>query len=231
MFSEIEKEYKKALQQKRFLAYYWPCAIVVIAIAVTLDFALNLNRYLVYGCAVLALLILVGVFFARDLQLASRSFRTVREAKGLAAKRAAYFAADDERRRDNLAIDLARHRINTKDDLALTLHYYQDRLPENTRPNLLSWILTAVITLVSIVVVAYDDSIGSINLRKLVPIFFSALVVAATILTPFIIARIISAIISNSRSKVETILVEDLAYIYVNYEKYRHRLEVVPKES
>lgn len=229
MFSEIEKQYKKGLQQRRFLAYYWPWAILIVATAILLDFGLGYNRWLVYGCAVLTLLILVLIFFMRDLHRASRSFHTVRDSKGITAKKSAYFAADDERRISMLADDLARHHINTKDDLALTLSYYQGRLPENTRPNLLSWILTAVITLVSIVVVAYDDSIGTINLRKLIPIFFSTVTVAAIILTPFIIARIISALISNSRSKVETILVEDLAYIYVNYEKYRHQLELPPK--
>ncbi len=229
VFSEIEKEYKKGLQQKRFLTYYWPFAVVIVVIAVILDFVFNFNRWLVYCCAVVALLAAVIGFFARESRQASRSFQAVRDGRGMLAKMKAYFAADDERRLANLIDDLAQHHICTKDDIALALDYYQKRLPDNSRPNLLSWVLTAMITLVSIVVVAYDDSIGAINVAKLVPIMISAFMATLIILTPFIIAKIISAIISSSRNKVETILVEDLAYIYINYERYRRQLEEAKK--
>ena len=225
MFSEIEKEYRKGLQEKRFVMYYWPYAIIITVIAIILDFGLKYNRWLVYGGAVTALLVLVLIFFARESRQASRSFQTVRESKGNRAKATAYFAADDQRRRKNLVADLAQHHIQTKDDIELALNYYQARLPGNTKPNLLSWIITAIITLVSVVIVAYDDTIGTIDLHKLVPILISAITAAAIILTPFIIAKIISTLISSSRTRVETILVEDLAYIYVNYEHYQQQLK------
>lgn len=134
------------------------------------------------------------------------------------------FVADDRRHLENLLDDLARHKIQTKDDINLTLNFFQSRLPGNAKPNLIGWVLTAVIALPSIVIVAYDDLIGTINLHKLIPIFASTRVVALIILMPFIIVKIISAVMSISRNKVDTSLVEDLAYIYVHFDEYQAKL-------
>ncbi len=228
MFSEIEKEYKKGLQQKRFLAYYWPCATLVVILALVFAFIFDSISWIIYGCALVLLLVLVAIFFAWELHYATKTFQSVRRSKSLSAKIAAYIIADDKKRIDNLIADLARNDIRTKENLRLTLDYFQSRLPYIAKTSILSWVLTAVITLSSIVIVAYDDSVGTISLQRLIPIFSSTLAVALIILTPFIIVRIISAAISSSRSKVDATLVEDLAYIYVHFELYRTKLEHGP---
>lgn len=224
MFSKIEKEYKKGLQQKRFIAYYWPCAALVAIITIIFALIFESLHWIIYGCAVVIFLILVAVFFVWELHNAKNTFRSVRDSKGIISKLLAYFAADDEKRLNNLVSDLASNNICTKDDLKLALDYFQSRLPIVTRVGLVSWILTAVIMLTSVIIVAYDEAIGTINIRHLIPAFGSAVVVALIILTPIIIAKIISVSISNSRSKVDTILVEDLAYIYVHFDQYQSQL-------
>ncbi len=224
MFSEIEREYKKGLQQKRFLAYYWPCATVVVVLAIVFALVFSSLRWIVYGCAVILFCALVVVFFILEYHYAGKLFRSVRNSKSFSTKLAAYYAADDKRRIDNLIDDLAQHQIRTKDDLYLTLHYFESRLPRDVKPNLLGWVLTAVITLSSIVIVAYDSSIDTINLHKLFPIFASTLVVTLIILTPVIIAKIISTTMSISRNQIDSSLVEDLAYIYVHFEEYQAKL-------
>lgn len=224
MFSEIEREYKKGLQQKRFIAYYWPCAALVVVLAIVFALVFSSLRWLIYGCAVIVFCMLAVAFLVWDYHHAGKLFRSVRLSKTISAKLAAYYLADDKHRIDNLVNDLARHQIQTKDELLLTLKYFQSRLPSDTKPNLLGWALTAVITLSSIVIVAYDGSIGTINLHKLIPIFGSTLVVALLILTPVIIAKIISTTMSISRNKIDSSLVEDLAYIYVHFDQYRERL-------
>lgn len=224
MFRKIEKEYKKGLQQKRFVAYFWPGATLVVVLAIVFALVFGSAQWIVYGCAVVVFLILVASFFVWELRRAIKTFPSVRDSKGLSAKIAAYHLADDKKRLDNLIDDLARNNICTKDNLKITLDYFQSRLPSVTRPSVLGWVLTAVITLSSIVIVAYDDSIGTISLHRLIPIFGSAIVVALIILTPFIIVQIISASLSISRNKVDATLVEDLAYIYVHFEKYQARL-------
>lgn len=225
MFKKIEREYKKSLQQKRFVAYFWPGATLVVVLAIILALVFGSAQWIVYGCAVFIFLILVAIFFIWELRRATKTFQSVRDSKGISAKISAYHIADDKKRLDDLIDDLARNDIRTKDDLKVTLNYFQSRLPSVTKPSVLGWVLTAVITLSSIVIVAYDDSIGTISLHRLIPIFGSALVVALIILTPFIIVQIISASMSISRNKVDATLVEDLAYIYVHFERYQSRLE------
>lgn len=224
MFSEIEREYRKGLQQKRFIAYYWPCATLVVILAIVFALVFSSLRWLIYGCAVIVFCMLVIAFFVWDYHHASKLFRSVRDGKNLSARLAAYYIADDSHRIDHLLNDLARNQITTKDNVKLTLDYFQSRLPGDAKPNLLGWVLTAVITLSSVVIVAYDSSIGTINLHKLIPIFGSTLVVALIILTPVILAKVISTIMSISRNKLDSSLVEDLAYIYVHFEEYRERL-------
>ena len=73
MFSEIEKEYKKGLQERRFFRYYWPRAIILIAIALALDFGININRWLVYGVMVVLLIFFIIMFFVRDYQRGVRN--------------------------------------------------------------------------------------------------------------------------------------------------------------
>jgi len=225
MFDEIEKEYKKGLQEKRFLAFYWPRAVISIAIVVVLRLVLARWRWWIYGGAVLWLMILVEYFFVRDFRRASRKLKMPKEAKGVMGKVKFYIEADDYARREKLVEDLAEHGVQTKEELKLTLDYFETRLPSNSKPNLLGWILTTAITLSSITIVAYDDEMGTIDMKKFLSVFFSTLVAALLVMIPFVIAKIVTVSISKSRSKVEMVLVEDLAYIYVNFEEFRGRLE------
>lgn len=225
MFSDIEKEYKKGLQEKRFIAYYWPRALIIILVAVLMSFVIGLHRWLVYGCAVMVFVGVGVAFFIKEYYHAHKTMENVRQSKGFSTKLSEYYRVDDSRRINKLIEDLARHNLRTKADLEIAIDYYQSRLPTNTKPNLLEWIFTAVITLSSIVIVTYDSSIKSISLNRLVAILAPTVIVALIILTPFIIAKLITAGISSSRNKVDTSLVEDLAYIYVNFEKYQQRLK------
>lgn len=225
MFSEIEKEYKKGLQEKRFLAFYWPRAVISIVVVIILRLLLARWRWWIYGGAVLWLLILVGHFFARDFRRASRKLKMPEEAKGVVGKIRFYIEADDFERREKLVEDLAQHGVQTKEELKLTLDYFEMRLPSNSKPNLLSWILTTAITLSSITIVAYDEEMGTIDIKKFLAIFCSTLVAALLVMVPFAIAKLVTVSISRSRSKVEMVLVEDLAYIYVNFGEYRERLD------
>lgn len=225
MLSEIEKEYRKGLQERRFNAYYWPRAALVVFAAILGALIFNSHYWWIYGIAVVLLLAFVVIFFLKDIRVASKEYESVRASKGMVAKLQAYFAADDAMRLDNLIKDLARNQIRTKDELRLTLDYFQNRLPGNSRPNILEWVITTVITLSSIIIVTYDDEMGDINLPKLLSAFGSTVIVALVFLTPIMIFKIIAVSISKSRNKLDTILVEDLAYIYVNFDKFERQLQ------
>lgn len=219
MFSEIEKRYRKQSQDHRFLMQYWPKAVVVLVVAFVCIYALGINYWLVYGVASVVLVALVVIFVIKDLNEFSKKFPAASKSRGLRAKLQAYYAVEDAKRRKNLVKDLVTANIRTKDDVRITLEYFQSRLPQNTKAGILEWALTIVLSLSPIILVAYDDSIKTINLHRLLPILIATLFVGIVVATLFIIPKLPSVISSRSRSKVDRALVEDLAYIYVNFEE------------
>ena len=137
----------------------------------------------------------------------------------------ATITADDRRRLDNLISDLCRHHLHTRSDLLLALQYYERRQRTEVQTSVLEWVLTAAVAILSLVVVAYDDGSRTIDLEKLVTVLAPTFGITLLLLTPFLLAKLISYAIDNSRTKADTSLVEDLAYIYVNFDHFRERLE------
>lgn len=226
VFSEIEKEYKKGLQERRFFVYYWPRAIIVVVLALAADLGFGFNRWLVYGIMVALLILFVMMFFLRDYR---RGLKKVAPEKLRKTSRRhqlkVILKTEDEIRINNLVADLSRHNLRTKSDLELAINYFERNRPVASKPNLLEWTLSIAVALSSIVLLAYDAEAGVINMQKLIPILGSTLTIALFALTPAIISKFIAARISSARTKVDSFLTEDLAFIYVNYEQYKDQLE------
>lgn len=226
LFSEIEKEYKKGLQERRFFAYYWPRAIIVVALALAADLGFGLNRWIVYGIMVLFLLIFVFMFFMRDFRHGLQKVEPEKLRKTSRRHQLkVILKTEDEIRINNLVADLSRHNLHTKSDLELAINYFERNRPVASKPNLLEWTLSIAVALSSIVLLAYDTETGVINVQKLIPVLGSTLTIALFVLTPAIIAKFISARIASARTKVDSFLTEDLAFIYVNYDQFKSQLE------
>ncbi len=225
MFNEIEKEYKKGLQQRRFFRYYWPRAIILVIITLALDFGLKVNRWLIYGGMVILLIALVIVFFVRDYRRGVRQVGSEKVRSTARKKRYKLLLKyDDEIRINNLIEDLRKHNLTTRSDIEMAMNYFERNRPVNSKPNLLEWTLSIAVALSSIIILAYDEETGMIDTGKFISTFGSTLVIAQVFLTPAIVAKIISASIAARRTKVDDFLVEDLAFLYVNYEAFRKRL-------
>lgn len=226
LFSEIEKEYKKGLQEHRFFAFYWPRATFVAVLALVLDLVLNFNRWLIYSIMVLLLIFFVALFFWREYR---RGISRVEPEKLRQTARRHHmkviFKTDDEIRINNLIEDLRSHNLRTKPDLELAINYFERNRPVASKPNLLEWTLSIAVTLSSVVLLAYDADTGAINIHKFISAFGSTMAIALVILTPFLIAKFIATRISASRTKVDSFLTEDLAFIYVNFDQYKKQLE------
>lgn len=221
MFSEIEKEYRKDLLDQRFAVYYWPKAALIAVLALIFAMIPNFEYWMAFIAAVAILLGIAVLFFVRELEIARRKYPEVRAQQNLVAMVREYYNIDDRLRMDNLVADLARHNIRNENDLKLTLDYYQSRLPGDSRPNLLEWFLTMIVTVSSVTIVTYDEELGMVDLPKLFEILWATMIIVA----PFLIAKLIAAGISQSRNKIDTILVEDLSYIYVNFANFKKKLE------
>lgn len=230
MFSEIEKEYRKSVQERRYWAYYikWAVPITVVAIVLSLIFR---HLYgLIHLVTVMLLVGLLAIFIVRDIKATDEIARVVRRKKGIIAKLQSYFETDDAMRVNNLVTNLVKHDIRTKEDLKLAIEYYESRLPMNTKPNLMDWILTTIVTVASVALVAYDEATSTIDVQKFLNVFISALIVAAICITPILVFKIVRYALSRFRNRVDTILVEDLAEIYVNFEGYEERFEKAKEE-
>lgn len=223
MFSTIEKEYNQDLVDHKFNYFYWPKAIIIVIISLGLT---HIFQPLYWSILIVMAAILLGLiiyFLNTELAHASRENNKIQECNGIVAKLQAYFEYDIINRRDNLAVSLIKYNLANRDGIKLALDYYQSRLPISTKPNFLDWILTTVITLAPIVVIAYDNEIDSINIYKMIPILISALSVAFIIVMPLVIARVVAAIKLKNRTKIDSILVEDLAYFYANFDEFRKK--------
>lgn len=220
MFGEIEKEYRKSVQERRYLAYYVWRAVPITIVAVVLSLIFREWYLVIYIATIVILVVLAIVFFVRDVRAMDDAARTIRRKKGVKAKLKNYFEIDNVMRINSLVEILNRHGINTKEDLKVVLRYFESRLPIATKPNLVNWILTTIVTVASVAIVAYDEVTSTIDVRKFLSVFISALVVAVMCITPVLVFRIARYAMTRFRNRVDTILVEDLAYIYINFEKY-----------
>lgn len=225
MFSEIEKEYRKSVQERRYWAYYIKWAVPITGIALILSILFHHLYWVIYSIMTVFLLSLVIVFIVREIRTSDEIARVVRRKKGVVAKLQSYFETDDVMRVNNLVTNLAKHDIRTKEDLKLAIEYYESRLPMNTKPNLMDWILTTIVTVASVALVAYDEATSTIDVQKFLNVFISALIVAVICITPILVFKIVRYALSRFRNRVDTILVEDLAEIYVNFEGYEERFE------
>lgn len=225
MFSEIEEEYRKDVQERRYLSYYIRRAIPITILALVLN-GLFRQWYIVIYLVTVAILVGLGiVFIVRDLREIDKNTKMVRRRKGIIVKLKSYFEADDTIRVNKLVASLARRNIKTKEDLEITIDYFKSRLPINTKPNLLDWVLTTVLTVASVAIVAYDETTSTVNIQRFTNVFISALIVAMLCFTPVLIFKVVRYLMSRFRNRVDTTLVEDLVYIYINFEKYRVELE------
>lgn len=222
MFSDIEKEYKKGLPELRFRSYYVRLAVPLMVAAYLASKFLRINSWVTTIVMGALLLVLVIIYLLRDIHNLSPR----RKGMGLKAWLVDYNNADEVRRRTSLIVSLRKNNFKTRDDLKLALDHFEQQIPTPSKPSALELILSAAVGLMSLVVLAYDEESGVVNFSKFWSILWPTLGVALMILVPvFLIGYLVKKMI-YSHTKIEVILVEDLAYIYINFDKLRTQLAV-----
>lgn len=221
MFSEIEKTYHQGLLERRFWTYYWRLAVPAVVIAIIVSEFLHIGIHwlaLIMGALLLALVV---NFFIKDI----RKLLSGQKINGLRAQLRAYHEADTNLRRDNLLADLKAHHLSSRDDIQLAFQYFERQRPVRTRSGVLEWALSVALGLASIVALAYNDEMHVVDLAKLAGIFWPTLKIVLIIVIPIVIIGFTVSRIFFSRARIDSILVEDLAYIYVNYDQFKAKLK------
>lgn len=222
MFSEIEKDYRKGLQEARFWRFYGWRSLVAIVLAMVVIFVLGVNSWLVAGCLSVILVGLVAWFFWKDTKIVLGK-RVQR--KSVIERLVEYFREDDKLRVKNLLVDLKRHGVQTREEIKIALDYYERKQPVQTKTGILEWVLSVAVALVSIVVVAYDEASATVDMEKLFNILKPTLGLIVAIIIPIVVARMVVNFLAVPRAKLDSILVEDLAIIYMQYDKFEDKLK------
>lgn len=221
MFSEIEKDYRKGLQEARFWRFYGWRSLVAIVLAMVVIFVLGVNSWLAAGCLSVILVGLVAWFFWKDTKIVLGK-RVQR--KSVVERLVEYFREDDKLRVKNLLVDLKRHGVQTREEIKIALDYYERKQPVQTKTGILEWVLSVAVALVSIVVVAYDEASATVDMEKLFNILKPTLGLIVAIIVPIVVAKMVVNFLAVPRAKLDSILVEDLAIIYMQYDKFEDKL-------
>ncbi len=222
MFSEIEKDYRKGLQEARFWRFYGWRSLVAIVLAMVVIFVLGVNSWLAAGCLSVILVGLVAWFFWKDTKIVLGK-RVQR--KSVIERLVEYFREDDKLRVKNLLVDLKRHGVQTREEIKIALDYYERKQPVQAKTGILEWVLSIAVALVSIVVVAYDEASATVDMEKLFNILKPTLGLIVAIIVPIVVAKMVVNFLAVPRAKLDSILVEDLAIIYMQYDKFEDKLK------
>lgn len=221
MFGEIEKEYKKGLPELRFRSYYARLAVPLIIAAYLISKFLHIQSWLIAIIIGVLLIILVVFYLIRSIRTVSKYQKGMKLRGWLES----YNKADEARRITSLVDSLRKNNLRTRDEIKFALDYFERQIPAPSKPSLLELILSAAVGLMSLVVLAYDEESNVVNFAKFWGILWSTLSVALIVLVPVVIIGLLVKKLVFSQTRIDFILVEDLAFLYVNYDQFEAKLE------
>lgn len=228
MFNDIEKSYRRGFQAKRFFNYYLRHAIPAVAVAIVAIYIFGIWDWLATIIIAVLLILYIIWFFMRDIKI---TMGKQVHSKGMIKILVEYFEADRRIRMGNLLVDLRKHNIRSKDDLQLAIQYFEQQIPSKSRPGLLEWTLSVIIALAPVIVLAYDNTTGTINSAEVFAILRPTVEIALAVIMPILLIKIVMSFVSSSHTKVENCLVDDLAYIYVNFKDFQQDLSKTSQED
>lgn len=221
MFNQIEKEYRQGLLKRRFWIYYWRHALPVAVVAFLICWFLRIPVWFAAVIVLVVLIAFVARFFVRDIRIVLKKFK---KESSLKAKLAAYAKVDREIRLANLVASLQAHHITSKEDLKLTLDYFLNQQPTATKTSVLEWVLSVAVALTSTVALAYDTTIQAFSITKFLAIIGPTVGIVVVIVIPILLIGVIVNRTFFSETQIESILAEDLACLYINYDEMKKQL-------
>jgi len=122
MFQELENNYKKQLKEKKFNKFYWISASILIVITrIFQDFFID-KYYLIY----IILGIIVIIYFIFDY---NKTLKNVKKSNSIFKNLMIYVNQARTNRINSLIINMKRYNIKTKNDIKMTIDYYNNKQP------------------------------------------------------------------------------------------------------
>lgn len=223
MFFEIANEYKKLNKSWKFNKYYWGGALIIFILLNIISRILENSNIAVFYTFYIFFFIYIFIYLCIDFTITIKNLK-INYKKSLLNLLYLYIKENTKSPINDLAKILANHNFKTKADLKLAIDFYNEQRPFKVEADFIAWIISITAVITSLVQIAYDKDSKIINLSKLLAIFQTTMgFVIITIISVFVLKRIINYIFIPKK-ELYSRLSQDIAYIYLNFEKYRKLL-------
>ncbi len=219
MFKDIEKNYKKNLNETKFNKFYWTTSILLILSSSLLKIADNYKPYFVY---VLLFICVVGYFIVDYIKI--MKIINIKKKINFIDKLKIYSNEVKKQNFNKIIQLLKQYNFKTKNDLKLAIDYFNSEKPIKIESDYLGWIVSISLTLSSFIEIAYNNETQTIDTTKISVILGSTLGIMIGFLISIITLKLIINNLFISKKTIRSNLSDDLSYIYLNFNKYKNQL-------
>lgn len=219
MFKDIEKNYKKNLNETKFNKFYWTTSILLILGSSLLKIADNYKPYFIY---VSLFICVVGYFIVDYIKI--MKIINIKKKINFIDKLKIYSNEVKKQKINKIIQLLKQYNFKTKNDLKLAIDYFNNEKPIKIESDYLGWIVSISLTLSSFIEIAYNNETQTIDTTKISVILGSTLGIMIVFLISIITLKLIINNLFISKKTMRSNLSDDLSYIYLNFNKYKNQL-------
>ncbi|MBR3210965.1 MAG: hypothetical protein IKF71_03385 [Bacilli bacterium] len=223
MFERIEKEYKKNSKEVKFTKFYWISAIISTIVFSTAKIDNNIKNY-----NFITIIILVIAYLLIDYNKTIKKNVKANKNKFIDNFKA-YLHILKSGNLNNLITLLKKYNFKTKNDLKLAIDYFNSKRSIKIESSFWGHIISALVSIASILAVAYDPINQKIDYTKISIIYGTSIGYILIAIVPIIIIKLIINNIAFSKEKLHLELSDKLSYIYINFDKYKNQLTKIYK--
>lgn len=219
MFKDIEKNYKKSLNETKFNRFYWTTSFLLIFSSSLLKIPDDVKPYFIY---VLLFIFVIGYFIINYIKI----MKNINIKKKISfIDKLKIYSNEVKKQNFNKIIQLLRqYNFKTKNDLKLAIDYFNSEKPIKVESDYLGWVVSISLTLSSFIDIAYNNETQTIDTTKISIILGSTLGIIIGFLIPIIILKLIINNLFISKKTIRSNLSDDFSYIYLNFNKYKNQL-------
>lgn len=219
MFKDIEKKYKKGLNENKFNKFYWSTSFFLIFGSFLLKIPDNVKPYFIY---VLLFIFVIGYFIVNYVKIMKNN--NIKNKTNFIEKLNAYSNEIKKQNFNRIILLLKQYNFKTKNDLKLAIDYFNSEKSIKVESDYLGWVISISLTLSSFIEIAYNTETQTIDTTKISVILGSTIGILIEFLITIIILNLVINVLFISKKTIRSNLSDDLSYIYLNFNKYKNQL-------
>lgn len=219
MFKDIEKKYKKGLNENKFNKFYWSTSFFLIFGSFLLKIPDNVKPYFIY---VLLFIFVIGYSIVNYVKIMKNN--NIKNKTNFIEKLNAYSNEIKKQNFNRIILLLKQYNFKTKNDLKLAIDYFNSEKSIKVESDYLGWVISISLTLSSFIEIAYNTETQTIDTTKISVILGSTIGILIEFLITIIILNLVINVLFISKKTIRSNLSDDLSYIYLNFNKYKNQL-------